>query len=487
MFKKYFFLSAIVLFLIFSASDFIFAQQLLPHESETTKVQPEQLKTDLITPLNDNPVPIDKALEKKFFFVKKPVKGVILLITDGMNSGSIKFARELIVGREGLLEIDKMPVVGRVIGNPVDGPVHDSAAAGTCLATGRQTKNDRISVSPENEKYQTLWEMAKKIGLKVGLITTARITHATPAVFAAHVENRDSEDEIAEQLVRSDFDFMMGGGKRHFVASKRKDGKDLIGEAVKEGYEIISDRKEMVKVTSQERKKILGLFADSHFDHSYMENKTQPALSEMTAAGLKFLGSGKDRFLLMVESSAIDVALHYHDPVELLAQMRNFNETLGLLREFVIHNSDVLLVVASDHGTSGITIGEVFDPEKFLKIATSTTRIAYEFLSKPDQLGDFLNKNFGSVLQLDQEKILKMKQLKEPMHLSAAIGDLLFKKFGILYSPYEEIFNSPVTDGHTGEDLFIHAMGFHQNLFGGVMRIQEIPSRLAIALGWKFP
>ena len=83
-----------------------------------------------------------------------------------------------------------------------DNYVTDSAAAGTAMATGKKTNNGMISVTPDGKEVKTILEAAKEVGKATGLVATSTITHATPAVFAAHVESRGSEAEIAKQLVK---------------------------------------------------------------------------------------------------------------------------------------------------------------------------------------------------------------------------------------------------------------------------------------------
>ena len=100
---------------------------------------------------------------------------------------------------------------------PSSGVITDSAAAGTALATGYKTDNGIVSQTPEGKTLYTVLENARNKGKATGLVTTTRITHATPAVFATHIDDRDNENAIAEQYVDSGVDVLLGGGLRHFI------------------------------------------------------------------------------------------------------------------------------------------------------------------------------------------------------------------------------------------------------------------------------
>ncbi|MBF0547472.1 MAG: alkaline phosphatase [Candidatus Riflebacteria bacterium] len=477
----------LVVSLFFLCSNLFGDEGRMQHEPENIQNSEEKPQSDLITPVNENPISIDQALEKKLNEIKKPARGVILLIADGMGVGCIKYARELICGRDGFLEIDKFPVIGRMIDYPANGPVSDSAAAGTELVTGKFGRNKAISISPTGEAYLTLWEMAKHLGLKVGVVTDTRITHATPATFYAHVKDRAMEEEIASQLVRSGFDVFLGGGAHFFNKTFRKDGVDLFSESKKDGYEIALSKQDLARIVTEHNSKVIGLFADQHLSWSYMNVKNEPSLSEMSAAALQILGGKSQRFLLMIEAGKIDFTLHNNDLAELTMQMRVLEDTLKMLRDFVNQNPDVLLVVLSDHGNGGMSITEKFDPEKIRELATSTRYLEFQFKDKIKELPGYLKNHFSGKIALDEEKLKKFSGTNSNRLKAEAIGDLFNSQLGVELFSYETRKQQPVTSGHTGEDILIHSMGIHQNLFGGVMKIVDIPKKLGIALGLKFP
>ncbi|MFZ2957046.1 MAG: alkaline phosphatase [Candidatus Ozemobacteraceae bacterium] len=461
--------------------------QVLPTGQPAAPIQPG---SDLITPINADPITIDQALERRLSEIKKPARNAILLIVDGMGATAIKLAREVLVGREGLLEIDKMPVTARMIGNPSDGPVNDSAAAASELSTGHPIAIHKLCMSAEGRPIKTLWEHAKSEGFRVGLISDTRLTHATPAGFATHMNGRDDEDALAPQMIDSGFEILLSGGRKAFAPRKTASATeqlDPLAVARQRGYSVALTRDEFKDAVSQRNDKVLGLFSDSFMSFSYEAGKkSEPTLAEMTAGALILLSRGQERFLLMVEAGKIDATLHSHDPAELVQQMSVMEETLKVLRDYVNQHPDTLLVITSDHSTGGLILTENFDPVAFKNLATSTNALSWYLKDKGDGIPAIMKKLFPTMPFTDIELQDLIVRSKGP-EFNAAIGSLFYSKLGLLFLPMEQQLSLKITHGHTGEDLFIHAQGAHQNLFSGTMRIWDIPRRMAAAMGLSFP
>jgi len=130
-------------------------------------------------------------------------KYVFYFIGDGLGASQRQaaefFLQEKTGNKKSELLMDTFPVAGINTTYSADTLVTDSAAAGTALATGHKTNNGMISVLPDGKEVKSLIECAVEKGMGTGIITTTRVTHATPAVFAAHNEDRDDENAIAEQ------------------------------------------------------------------------------------------------------------------------------------------------------------------------------------------------------------------------------------------------------------------------------------------------
>lgn len=434
---------------------------------------------DLITPMHPDPISIDEALRRRAGIIGKPARKVILFICDGMSAPMITLGRAAICGRDGMLALDKLPVVGRMIGYPKGGQVNDSAAAASQFSTGRETINGRIAVDDGFKPIRTLFEEARSRGFRIGVVSDTRLTHATPAAFSAHQKFRDDEEEIAAQQVRSDFEVLLSGGRKKFVAE--------LGEAASRGYQIVKDRRELLNAVASRSAKLLGLFADSYLPYSFERRGDEtPSLSDMAAAAVSLLDRGDKGFLLMVEAGKIDATMHAHDAAEAVAQMRAMDEALRKMVEFVKTNPDALLVVFSDHATGGLQVCETFDPDRFNAVATSTIALAAALKGKGKEIPALIKAAFPGI-EFSSDELDRLAVDCDSKTFELQLGSLVFPKLGVAFHSVEQEERMPVTQGHSGEDLFIHSMGAHQNLLGGVLRTWEIPRRIGIALGIKFP
>ncbi len=448
-------------------------------------------ESDLITPLNLNPISIDEALDKRLKVFGRPVKNSILLIVDGMGASSIRLARDVIVGRNGRLEIDKFPVIGRMVGYPLDGPVNDSAAAASAMATGKESPLRAISLDKNGKSVQTILEAARAKGFKVGIVSDTNITHATPAAFASHVSDRYDEPAIAGQIAVSDFHLFLGGGRKFFIGKEaggmNLPGTDLLKMAGEKGFRVVGSKKELVDATSTKAEKVLGVFNEGFMPEEWEKTAVeQPSLAEMSAAALSILRTGDKGFFLVVEAGKVDIANHFHDAAKLITEMRSLEETLRVLSDFVRCNSDSLLVVVSDHGTGGIDFTEKFDVEKFRKMATSTMNLSKSLKDRKDRISTVLHSAFPG-LEFSEKEISRLLSFSSPADFDAQLGTVVFEKLGLSYYDTPLQAGMKETLGHSGEDLFIHALGAHQGAMGGVIRIWEIPSRLAAVMGFTFP
>jgi len=461
-----------------------------PHGIDSTPLNPGEL----ITPVNIEPVSIDEALKKRISNIGKPAKNVIFIIADGMNSAAITLARAVLVGRQNLLEIDRFPVTGRVIGYAEDAQVNDSASAGSAFATGKEQGLKRISVDSRGNPQQTIFELAKNRGLKVGLVSDTMMTNATPAAFSAHVENRDEGEKIAEQMIKNGFDLLLSGGRDYFIpkeaGGKQAKGKNLLEEAAKTGYQIAGTGDELKRIAASGSGKLLGLFAPGYLPFSFEDPlHAIPSISELAAAAISFLSKEDKGFLLMIELGDIDPALHGHDCSELVYQMKELEKVIKIANDFLKTRSDTLLVLVSDHGTGGMSITENFNADIFRKCATSTIFLARQLGDKPitaESVKTKLTSTFPS-LTFTQGEIDSLCSAATPSELEMRLGSIVYGKLGLYFLDSDLIPSMPTTRGHTGEDLFIHAKGCHQGIFGGVLRNWEVGRRIASALGFSFP
>lgn len=315
-------------------------------------------------------------------------KNVVYFIGDGLANAQRRAAEE-ILGEK--LVMNTFPVVGIYTTHCLDAIITDSAAAGTALATGNKTNSGVISMDPTGKiAYETLCEAAKRMGKSVGLISTMRITHATPATFGAHVKSRSMETEIAVQYLAQGFEVYMGGGLSNFIpksqkGSKRKDDRDLVKEFSGAGYSVLKTKDDLMGVPISRNTKILGLFTSSHMPYHIDKSSKEPSLSEMTEVAIKVLSQNPKGFFLMVEGGKLDVACHANDPVATIYNTAELDNAVQKAMDFRKEDSNTLIFVGGDHETGGMGLGiglDYFIKPEVIKGASKTYEWAGKTYSK---------------------------------------------------------------------------------------------------------
>jgi len=296
----------------------------------------------------------------------RKAKNVIFLIGDGMGPVQVQIARRKAVGAAGKLYMEKFPVTGFAKTQSANSPVTDSAAGGTALACGIKTNNGMLGMDPDQKPYRNLLEAAQEMGKKTGLVATSTISHATPAAFGSHINDRGKEQEIAAQILEHDIQVLLGGGRSHWLAENRQDKRDLLAEAKEKGYRIVTDLQQMEEA---EGPYVLGLFQDS----SLTTFSPEPSIGQMTRKAIQllsrnkkngtvcpFFGGEKNRgFFLMVEGSQIDWACHANNPENSVKQTLLFDLAVREAAVFALHDKHTLVVVTADHETGGLAnLGE---------------------------------------------------------------------------------------------------------------------------------
>jgi len=272
-------------------------------------------------------------------------QNVILMIGDGMGWGQLNATRK---SMGSVLAVDTFPWSGEVDTYSLDNPVTDSAAAATALATGQRTNNYRVSMTPAGVILATVLELAESLGKSTGLVTTTRVTHATPAAFAAHVPDRNLEGEIGRQIVvEHDVEVLLGGGQDILAT--------YLSEAQAKGYVLVEDRNELLNSTAAG--KLLGVFAAGFMSYDAERNPlVDPHLREMVNVSLRILSRNAGGFFLMVEGGRIDNACHNHDITNTIGDTRAFDEAVEAALEFAQLDGQTLLIVTADHETGGLVV-----------------------------------------------------------------------------------------------------------------------------------
>lgn len=324
-----------------------------------------------------------------------PARNVILFVGDGMGVATVTAARILDgqnrgqPGEENFLAFERFPHVALVKTYNVDAQVPDSAGTMTALVTGRKARRGMVSVGPEalrgdcraavQYRLTTLLEEAERRGLRTGVVTTTRLTHATPAATYAHAAERNWEadadvpeadrttcPDIARQFVEFPYgdgvDVALGGGRAKFLpvtvadsedgeeTGQRLDGRDLIGAwlAARAGRSFVHDRTGFDGLTGSGQ--VLGLFGRSHMEYEADRNGDtggEPSLVEMTRLAIDRLQNGPG-FFLMVEGGRIDHAHHVGNAYRALTDTIAFAEAVGAAVALT-DAAQTLILVTADH------------------------------------------------------------------------------------------------------------------------------------------
>lgn len=288
---------------------------------------------------------------------------IIHLVSDGMSVGTLTCAdhfSERLRGR-GLTWVKLHNHPGAQAGwmntRSQNSLVTDSAAAASSWGCGVRVVNGMLNQTSKGQPLTTLYELLAQAGWKRGLVTTAEITHATPAGFAASVKNRNMATTIARQYLKHGVEVLLGGGSKFFEKEYRLDQRDLFAEFADQGYCVMRRLCELAVASTTSP--WLGTFARSHLpftlDHvsDPRARAEVPTLAAMTAAALRRL-EGANHFVLQVEGARIDHACHNNDAAAALHDQVAFDEALDICVEFQKRVPDTLLVITTDHGNANL-------------------------------------------------------------------------------------------------------------------------------------
>lgn len=252
---------------------------------------------------------------------------VMLYIGDGMGFAQREAARVVLSGPHGCLAMD-LPHLALMITSSVSGWTTDSAVGATAIATGHRTRNRAVGVDSVNTPLLTILELAHAVGLSTGLVTTDRLSGATPAAFVAHVPDRVSERAICRQIVAGRPTVLLGGGRRYWLPQTQdEDREDLVATARTAGYTVVTTTQELLIVRPTATTRLLGLFADDVL--SYVVDRTrdkEPSLELMTAKALEVLTKHPKGFFVMVEGARLDHAAHQNDALRTVMETLAFDK-----------------------------------------------------------------------------------------------------------------------------------------------------------------
>jgi len=463
-------------------------------------------------------------------------RNVILFVGDGMSPTTVTAARiragQLAggPGEENLLSFERLPFLALAKTYNTDAQVPDSAGTMTAMVSGVKTKAGVLGLSDLSRigdastlaasRVPTLFEEAEARGLATGIVTTARVTHATPAACYAHIPERDWESDadlpdaaraagvpdIARQLV--DFgtgdgiEVVLGGGRAQFLPAAeadpeepaargaRRDGRDLVAEWQKRHPDgaWVWNRAQLEALDLAKTRRLLGLFEPSHLEYEHdrpQDRAGEPSLTELTTAALRVLSRSPRGFVLMVEAGRIDHAHHANNAY------RALGETLELARAVeaalaLTKRDETLVVVTADHGHTftlagypkrgNPILGLVVPPgsDAPLRDAAGQPYASLSYATGP-----------GSAGASDQQPAGPKRYPHQPTRFSPAAGRAELAGVDPAAPDHLQDALVPMGSGaHSGEDVAIYAGGPGAELFQGVQEQHFVYHAIVSALGW---
>lgn len=441
---------------------------------------------------------------------RKPARNVILFVGDGMDPTTLTAARIYDgqargePGEENLLSFERFPFLAMAKTYNTDAQTPDSAGTMSAMMTGVKTKMGVISLtdaarfgdcaSSKAAHAETLAERAEKAGLATGVVTTTRLTHATPAAVFAHAPDRNWEadsnlpeaavadgcKDIARQLLEfssgDGVDVALGGGRGQFHPAEkadpeqpalkglRRDGRDLAAEwaATGDGAVYVEDKAGFDAADPKTTRRLLGLFEPGHMQYELDRSADaagEPSLADMTAKSIEILSRNPKGYFLMVEAGRIDHAHHAGNAARALKDTQALSEAVAKARAMT-SEKDTLIIVTADHGHTIAFAGYPKRGSPILGLATSTLEDAnqkdgYALAGdgKPYTTLSYAN-GPGSVL------IGQKSAGERPTLTQAEATDPAFRQPALMPS-YSET--------HGGQDVTIYASGPGAYLFTGLV------------------
>jgi len=456
---------------------------------------------------------------------QKHAKYVFLFIGDGMAMPQISSAevfsramtsKDISINRLGFTQF---PVAGLTTTYDAGSFITDSASAGTALATGNKTLNGVINMdTTKTRQFKTITEYVHERGVKVGIVTTVSLDHATPASFYAKTPSRGNYYDISVQLGRSGFEYFGGGG---FLQPRGKDHDqaDAIALARQAGYTYVND-KAAFQALKPGAGKVLAvnrtLQDSSSMPYEIDRKPDDLSLADYTRKGIELMASNPKGFFLMVEGGKIDWACHANDAASSIRDTLAFDRAVSEAVKFAEkHAGDTLIVVTGDHECGGMTLGFAGTQYStfFARIAPqkmSFQRFNDEVVEPYKQatardkarLGDLapaIRENFG--MDLAALSPLQQAQLEAAFQRTMGNGQAQPAQEDrfLLYGGYEpitikvtQLLNQTAGIGwtsyaHTGVPVATFAKGVGQELFAGYYDNTDIFRRLARVMGVATP
>ncbi len=438
----------------------------------------------------------------------KPVKNVILMIPDGTSIGVYSSARwyKVYNNMGDALHVDPY-FTGTVSTFSSNAPIGDSAPTTSCYMTGIPSRSGYISTYPVHDPGNDLYPIDSTMAYQplatileasriennkaTGLVVTCEFPHATPADCAAHHYNRGNYNALAPQIAYQNLDVMFGGGNR------------ILTDDIKQHFQnngttlIQDDRAAMLNYEGDNP--LWALFGDRALPYDLdRDPEVTPSLSEMTEKAIEILSKKENGFFLMVEGSQVDWAAHGNDPVGIITEYLAFDKAVGKAIEFAKKDGETAVVILSDHGNSGITIGKAeckgYDKltleqlfGEVSKYKNTASGIEQKLINvKPEDMKAEFKKHTDIDLNDEELKsLLSSKNYKEGDYMEVANSPNMTNNIVKLMN--SRMCFGFTTGGHTGEEVLLAAYHPDGDVPMGHLKNTEINDYLFKVSGLKTP
>lgn len=450
----------------------------------------------------------------------RPARNVILFVGDGMGVSTLTAIRihagqlEGKAGEEHRLPWDEFPHLALVKTYNVNQQVPDSAGTATAMLTGEKTRSGVINIRPaapkgdcaasRGQELETILEQAERRGLATGIVTTTRVTHATPAAAYAHAPERDWESDadipaaeqaagcrdIARQLVEfaagDGIEVVMGGGRLNFLPGgpegdeaqdrngNRRDGRDLTAEW-RDRYSdgrYVTGAGALDAADRAGARRIFGLFAPSHMSYeaarAARNADDEPSLTQMTEAAIKALSRSGRGYFLLVEGGRIDHAHHANNAHNALTDGVELARAVAAA-DAMTDDADTLIIVTADHSHSFTMAGYPTRGNPIFGLV-----VGNDMRGEPDR---------EPVQASDGKPYTTLGYYAGPGAVIDGARDGVTPE-DAEHPEYRQQAVVPVSSGtHGGEDVAAFAKGPHANRLGGVIEQDELYRIMRGALG----
>lgn len=445
---------------------------------------------------------IESARQKSRTPLERPSK-IIFLVSDGMSQGvpglAELFSQQVRRRATYLAEMLRKPSVAQGLfeTHSLNSFVTDSAAAASAWGSGSRVFNGAVNVLPDGTELKPIFAIAREKGWGTGVVTTATVTHATPAGFAVAHSDRGGEEAMAAKYLGS-VDVALGGGISQFRASERSDKRDLEREFTAAGYAVVDHRDALMALDGSE-KKLLGIFSNGALPYTVEQiNNPQmvssiPTLAEMTEKALGTLERHHgDGWILQVEGARVDHAAHTNDAAGILWDQLAFDDAVGVALEFAARHPETLVVVTSDHGNAnpglssyGRNTNAMFERIALSKGTTHDVRGALRgHEGNEGDIHEIVREYLG--IDLRKEHVAEVARMLKG-DFAMVVHDQIRNfhgAFNSLLSNYNGI--GWTSTQHTEDYTLIAASGPLQERFGALLKNTDAFAIMAEAMGSEF-